>query len=479
MKRLASFLILAFVAFSLQAAIKLPALIGSNMVLQRNATPNIWGKADPQSKVTVTTSWNKQMYSVTADKDGHWLVKVKTPDAGGPYSITIREKETIVLKNVLIGEVWISSGQSNMEMPVRGFSYQPNENCVQTIMEAPQYQGIRMFTVQKTSVDTPLDTCKGDWKLSTPESVGSFSATAYYFAKNLNKVLNIPIGIITSNWGGSAIEAWMTQESLNAIDGLNMPLISARTANNQKVAVLYNGMIAPINNYTAKGFIWYQGETNRDNYQDYAKLMQGMLKLWRADWKDEKMPFYYAQLAPYTYEGVNGYSLAVMWEQQFKALKMIPYSGMATTTDLGDASCIHPARKEMVGMRLAMIALQNDYAIKGLPSSSTYCESVEYKDGKAIVKVNSLGEGGDINTLNAINQKIDGFEVAGADQKFYPAQGGIVWGQGKIELKSESVASPVAVRYNFHNVPTGTVQTIGAQPLLPFRSDNWPIDVKF
>ena len=479
MKRLTSLLILAFVAFSLQAAIKLPALIGSNMVLQRNATPNIWGKADPQSKVTVTTSWNKQIYNVTADKDGHWLVKVNTPDAGGPYTITIREKETIVLKNVLIGEVWISSGQSNMEMPVRGFGYQPNENCVQTIMEAPQYPGIRMFTVQKTSVDTPLDTCRGDWQLSTPESVGSFSATAYYFAKNLNKVLNIPIGIITTNWGGSAIEAWMTQESLNAMDGLNMPLISARTADNQKVAVLYNGMIAPIKNYTAKGFIWYQGESNRDNYQDYAKLMQGMLKLWRADWKDEKMPFYYAQLAPYIYEGVNGYSLAVMWEQQFKALKMIPYSGMATTTDIGDAACIHPARKEMVGMRLAMIALQNDYAIKGLPASSTYCESVEYKDGKVIVQVNSLGEGGDLNTLNAFNQKIDGFEVAGADQKFYPAKGSIVWYQSKIELKSDSVASPVAVRYNFHNVPVGTVQTIGAQPLLPFRSDNWPIDVKF
>lgn len=479
MKRLASFLIMAFVAFSLQAAIEIPALIGSNMVLQRNATPNIWGKADPQSKLTITTSWNKQMYSVTADKNGHWLVKVKTPDAGGPYSITIREKETIVLKNVLIGEVWISSGQSNMEMPVRGFGNQPNETCAQTIMDAPLYPAIRLFTVQKASVETPQENCKGDWQLSTPESVGNFSATAYYFAKNLNKVLNIPIGIITSNWGGSAIEAWMTQESLNAIEGLNDSLISARTANNQKIAVLYNGMIAPIKNYTAKGFIWYQGETNRDNYQDYAKLMQGMLKLWRADWKDEKMPFYFAQLAPYTYEGVNGYSLPLIWDQQFNALKMIPYSGMATTTDLGDASCIHPARKEMVGMRLAMIALQNDYAIKGLPASNAFCESVEYKDGKAIVKVSSLGEGGDLTSLNAINQKMDGFEVAGADQKFYPAKGNIVWYQNKIELRSDNVAQPVAVRYNYHNVPMGSVRTIGGQPLLPFRSDNWPIDVKF
>lgn len=475
-------LVLMLMSWGAAAEVKLPALLCDNMVLQRNSTVNLWGEADPGRTVKVTTSWNGKTYAVKADSNGKWLVKVATADAGGPYTITFSDGKPMTVNNVLLGEVWICSGQSNMEIPMCGFTYQPVANSLEDIVDAFSFKGVRLFTVSRVSSAEPLDDCEGEWLESTPESVSGFSAVAWYFGRTLYKTLGIPIGLITPNWGGSNIETWMTEESIAAIDGIDMNVQKSWNEDNSIPQRLYNGMILPIHNYTSKGFIWYQGESNRTNWYDYKKLMVAMVDLWRKTWGDDKMPFYYTQLAPYRYEGNDLRSLPLVIEAQYEAAKEIPFCGIAATTDLGHETCIHPPKKHEVGQRLAFLALANDYDVKGLPAPAPTFKDMKIENGKVYLNFNNVSKVVNFREPDSIvgyGEKaglgLKGFEVAGADGVFHDARAGFHGWTNELMVWCDDVPEPVAVRYAFKNYPEATVRTTMGQPLVPFRTDRFEV----
>ena len=483
MKRFFLLAVMAVMPFAIRAEVKLPSVLGSNMVLQRNTEVNLWGSAEAGKTVTVETSWNGAKYKVKADDNGQWKVKVETGEAGGPYTITFSDGDRLTLDNILLGEVWICGGQSNMEMPVCGFMNQPVDGCADAVMNAGQYPGIRMFTVARCSTDEPQTDCKGEWLCSTPAAVSSFSATAYFFGLTLYKALGIPVGLVTSNWGGSNIETWMSAESIAEIEGIDHELISKWKGDASTVARLYNGMILPITNYTAKGFIWYQGCSNRKNWFDYKELQIALIKLWRQKWGDDKMPFYITQLAPYRYEGDNLRSLPLVIEAQYQAAAALENVAVAATTDLGHPTCIHPAKKLQVGQRLAYLALANDYKLAGVPAPAPTYKSMERDGNKLLLSFNNLSDPYSFNDANSIvgfgpdnTLRLQGFEIAGEDGVFYPATSHMKWWQNKITVFSDKVAEPVAVRYAFKNYcPEANVRTNFNLPLVPFRTDDWEI----
>lgn len=484
MKRLFLAVVALMAAARLSAEIRLPAVLGSNMVLQRNTEVNFWGEASPRSKVRVTTSWNDRSYETRSDAAGKWSLKIATGEAGGPYTIRVSDGKELVLENVLLGEVWICSGQSNMEMPVCGFMYQPVEGSVEAITGACDYPEIRLFTVPKVSSETPREDCEAVWECPTPATVGAFSAVGYFFGQTLNRILDIPIGLITPNWGGSTIESWMTEASIDATPGIDYAVAKSGTYDNSIPQRLYNGMILPVCRYTARGFIWYQGESNRKNWYDYCALQVSLVKLWRETWGDDTMPFYFTQLAPYRYEGDNLRSLPLVIEAQYRAMAQIPRSGIAATTDLGNPTCIHPQRKREVGMRLAYLALANDYGIKGLPAPAPTYKSMVRDGKKLVLSFNNLSERNTWNDPNSLVGYLPddylrpaGFEIAGEDRVFHPAKANLVWWENKIEVFCDEVSEPVAVRYAFRNYcPEANVVTTMGQPLAPFRTDSWPVD---
>ena len=484
MKKLISAVILVLMTVAAMAEVRLPAVLGDNMVLQRNSVVNLWGWATPSKKVKVRTSWNKMRYRVRAGVDGKWVVKALTSGAGGPYTITISEGNRVRLKNILLGEVWICSGQSNMEMPVQGFLGQPCLHAAETMRQARMYPDIRLFTVARDSTDTPRDDCKGEWLLSDPETVGAFSAVGYYFGRCLNQYLGIPIGLITTNWGGTNIEAWMSPES-NAKLGVDDEYTAANWDEYYlPCSVLYNGMVAPITKYTAKGFIWYQGESNRGNWKEYADMQAEMISQWREAWGDEKMPFYITQIAPYRYSGAEKRRSALLIENQVKATTMVPYCAMASTTDIGMYSLIHEPDKLSVGERLAWLALSRDYGVPGVPADAPTYKSMEVKDGKVIGSFNNLCAPNDqsdprsfswIDDKGEVVRSVKGFEIAGADRKFRPAKARLLWSDNQVEVWADGVKNPVAVRYCFNNYSETNLKTTLGQPVVPFRTDDWEI----
>lgn len=471
-------------AVQLQAKIELPAVLGDGMVLQRNAEAALWGKAAPGRRVRIATSWNGRTTVTTADAAGRWAAKVPTGDAGGPYTVAISDGEEVVLENVLLGEVWVCSGQSNMEMPVCGFMMQPVEGSVEAILDAGSYPGIRMFTVPKVSSAEPQEDCDAAWQTASPVSVRSFSAVGYFFGRMLNKMLGVPVGLITPNWGGSTIEAWMTEEAIDAVPGIDHALAKSGRYDNSMPQRLYNGMILPVCRFTAKGFIWYQGEANRFNWFDYKALQVALVKLWRETWGDDRMPFYFVQIAPYRYEGDALRSLPLLVEQQYAAMAEIPRSGIAATTDLGNPSCIHPAKKREVAARLAYLALANDYGVEGLPAPAPTYKSMEREGDKLVLSFDNLSERhtwNDPDSFRGFDERgvvrLGGFEVAGEDRVFHPAQAGFKRWENRIVVGSEAVQEPVAVRYAFRNYCSeANVMTTMGQPLVPFRTDDWPVE---
>jgi sialate O-acetylesterase len=363
-----------------------------------------------------------------------------------------------------------------MEMPVHGFFGQSVTGSVDEIMEANQYPDIRLFTVKRAPAATPKDDCEGSWQKSTMKSVRDFSATAYFFGKNLNKALNVPVGLIASKWGGTRIESWMTEESIREIPDINLDVALNPHSNTDagKPSWLFNGMIAPLVHYTSKGFIWYQGESNQGNYFDYDKLMGAMVKLWRLSWKNMDMPFYYVQLAPYEYDGVEKTLLPLTIEAQYKALQYIPNAAIAPSSDLGHRTCIHPPQKKEVGQRLAFLALSHTYGMEGLPPDAPVIDMVTYEGSKAILTFKNtpdpaaLGRG----SFDRYTGEIKGFEMAGEDRKFYPAKANHIL-HNKIEVTCDRVPKPVAIRYAFRNWHEANVKTTDGLPLVPFRTDNW------
>jgi len=472
MKRVIWLALFVCMVLSLWGKIRLPSILGDNMVLQRSDTVNIWGWAAPSQNVTVKPSWDNRIYTTKAENNGKWLLQIQTPEAGGPYQIDISDGESLTLKDILIGEVWICSGQSNMEMPVHGFYGQPVVGSLEEIVEASQYPDIRMFTLPPTPAAEPQDDCRGSWLKSTPESVRDFSAVGYFFGKNLNKVLNIPIGLITPNCGGIAIEPWMTAEAIRETAGINQklaftPQVQTEAAN---ASYLFNGMIAPIRNFTGRGFIWYQGESNRKAPALYRKLQPLFVQMLREAWGQGELPFYYVQIAPFEYDGARLVGTALLREAQLQNLQEIPNSGMVVTMDVGDCGCIHPARKRKVGERLALLALSKSYGVNGFVPDTPVYQSMEVNNGKVYLTFDCGSEG-----LAPLGTTFPGFEMAGEDRIFYSATARIEKGTGRLEVSCEKVPVPVAVRYCFWNYEQGTLYSRYGIPVASFRTDTWEV----
>jgi sialate O-acetylesterase len=458
-------LVLVIASGTIFGEVKLPSIFGDNMVLQQQTEAAIWGTASKNATVRVTTSWNKRSYSARAGNDGKWKLKVATPVAGGPYEITVSDGKTLKLQNVMIGEVWVCSGQSNMEMPVKGYMSQPVLGSNETIATSSN-QSIRLFTVKKASSLQPLDDFSGSWKNCEPENVSEFSATAYYFGLMLNKVLKVPVGLINTSWGGTRIEPWISEEGIRKFDFVKLPDKNQQgTLSPQTPTVLYNAMINPIVGFGIRGAIWYQGESNRNEASQYVQLLPGMIENWRSLWGIGEFPFYYMQIAPFDY-GPTGLNSAYLREAQLKASTAISNIGMASIMDIGEKDCIHPANKKVGSDRLAFLALAGTYGKSGFASSGPVLKEMTISGSVVKLTFNNAANG-----LTSFGKELSCFEVAGANKRFYSANAFITG--GSITLFCPSVTEPVAVRYAFKDFITGDLFNTEGLPASSFRTDQW------
>jgi len=464
MKKLSIVLLTLFLFYSTTyAEIKLPAFFSSDMVLQQQSTIKIWGKAEPHKTVTLFTSWNLKRYKTTADQDGNWTLSFNTSKAGGPYNITISDGKAVSLNNVLVGEVWLCSGQSNMEMPMRGYTGQPIEGGNEDILRS-ENSNIRLFRVSRKAELQAQEDVIGRWEEAMPVSVREFSATAYYFGRMLQETLRVPVGLISSSWGGSTIEAWMSKDMLTSFPEAKIPESTNNIKNpHQTPSMLYQGMIYPFVGFTIKGVIWYQGENNRNHYKSYASMFKAMTDGWRKVWNQESMPFYFCQIAPYQYGG--GTNSAFIREAQGKAAKE-PQTGMAVLMDTGEEHCIHPAKKKEAGERLALLALNKTYNFAGIDSESPAFKNIEIKNNEVIVYFDKAPMG-----IYAKGGKSTQFKLAGADKVFHPAEARVR--NNHVIVKSDHVPNPVAVRYAFEDFVVGDLFGTSGLPVSSFRSDDW------
>jgi sialate O-acetylesterase len=452
------------------ANLKLPAQISNNMVLQQQTKVCLWGEATPNATVTITTSWSLPS-TTKAGADGKWKALIETNDASfQEQHLSIRDDNSVVeVKNILIGEVWFCSGQSNMEMPLGGFGGCPIDDSNNLIADAPNHV-IRMVTIERKAALTPQPYANGEWKAPTPENAQGFSATAYHFALGLQRALQVPIGIINCSWGGSHVEGWLPKEILQGYPDIDISKAGSKEGiEYDQPMIMYNGLLAALTNYTVKGFTWYQGEGNVGHPDTYAERLATMVKLWRSLWGLGDIPFYYAEIAPYRYDGDNQkLSGALLREAQFKAQALIPNSAMITTNDLVkpfEDVQIHPANKKDVGERLSYQALNKTYGIKGIIADGPSYQTMEVKGNAIEVRFNNASSGFSPAT------GIEGFEIAGSDKVFHPAKARL--GRGVVVVSSTEVTAPVAVRYCFRNFQIGNLTGARNLPVIPFRTDTW------
>ena len=450
-----------------QAKVQLPKFFANDMVLQQNDNVTIWGTADPNSKLVITTTWSKAKTVIRVDVNGRWIAELSTPTAGGPYEITFNDGEKLTLGNVLIGEVWLCSGQSNMEMPLKGLAAQPVAKSADMIVGADPSVPIRACKIHKAKSFEPMDDCEATWFENKPSEIGNTSAVAYFFAKKLYECLHVPVGVIDVSWGGTPIEAWMSEGVLKTgfASEFNFSHLETKVWPEkepyQAPSVLYNAMLHPLEGLAIKGFLWYQGCSNRHNPEQYKRLQPEFVKMLRTAWNDEKLPFYFVQIAPYKHNTPD-----IMWAQA-QTVAMIPNSGMAATHDVGELNCIHPARKQEVGNRLAYLALANDYDRNFIDAKTPIAVGFEFKEREAIVTFD-VGELG----LSPRSTDLDGFELAGEDGVFYPAKANVIRGTKCIKVhKCPEVTKPVAVRYAWGRWCPPTLYNCSGIPASPFASD--------
>jgi len=459
-------LFFAFFALIAHADVRLPAIFSDHMVLQQQSHVAVWGWAKPNTGVSVTGSWNNKSVTVKSDAKGFWRVKIETPVAGfTPYTLTVSDGKAVVIKNILIGEVWICSGQSNMEMPMKGFRNEPIAGGPAAIA-ASTNPGIRCFTVTKMSKAAPQDDCQGAWVMANPSTTPNFTATGYFFGRLINKVLNVPVGLIHTSWGGSRIEAWMTPNALKNIPEKPIPATDADIkVQNGTPTVLYNGMIHPILGYGIRGAIWYQGESNRDEPALYVKMFDAMVREWRNLWGIE-FPFYYCQIAPFNYGG--GTNSGYIREAQAKGMATTPNTGMAVLMDAESVNSIHPPKKNDAGERMALWALSKTYGMEGIHYRSPELKSLEIEGRMAVLTFDMDSSPG----LTTYGKEILNFRIAGDDKRFYPAKAD--YSGNKVYVFSPAVAKPVAVRYCWDDTSGTELFTVeGNLPVSSFRTDEW------
>lgn len=470
--------ILLFIFFSsinLNSQIELSSLFSDNMVLQQESHVNFWGKAQKNQELIIYSSWSGKIHKTTVNNDGNWKMKIKTPSAGGPFNIQITcNSETKTINNVLIGEVWLSSGQSNMEMTLSGNNREPVIGSLDAIANSNNSK-IRFFNVKEKVSKERISNVEGEWLQANFKNTPNFSAVAYSFAKYLNQVLDIPFGIINSPKDGSVAEAWISPEVLKKITTEKELSYYAKQPHNSP-SVLFNGMINAIIPFTIKGVIWYQGEGNTGRYQNYTKLMNGLIKNWRDEWGLGDFPFYFVQLAPNGSLGQgNGTSQAFLREAQLKTMLSVKNTGMAVTLDIGSTITNHPPEKLLIGKRLAYWALAKNYGFDGLPYSGPIYESMKVKNNKVYVNFKYALSG-----VTSYGKPLNGFEVAGKDKKFYEADAFIDphWSAGWenrsiLILSSKHVPDPLYIRYGWKNYIEGTLYNVEGLPASSFRSYNF------
>jgi sialate O-acetylesterase len=404
-------------------------------------------------------------YSARADANGNWKVRVRTPGAGGPFSISVSDGHPLLLKDVMIGEVWVCSGQSNMEMKMKGYRNQPVTGSNEAIATSAD-PSIRLFTVDHKTSLVPMDDFNGKWMECLPENVAEFSATAWFFGQMIHKVLGVPVGLVVSSWGGTRIEPWISEAGLKEFDFVTLPGKNLTGNLSQQLpTVLYNGMIRPMAGFAIRGAIWYQGESNRNEPDKYLKLMPGLVKNWRTEWGIGDFPFYYVQIAPYDY-GTTGISSAFVREAQLKASTALSGMGMASVMDTGEKNCIHPANKKAAGERLAWLALANTYGKKGFEYSGPVLKEMTV-DGSTVRLTFDHASNG----LTTFGKELVNFRIAGEDKRFFQATALIT--PGGITLSSPAVLKPVAVRYAFDDFVVGELFNTEGLPASSFRTDNW------
>ena len=466
------YLFVFLLSFSSSAQIELSNLFSDNMVLQQESHVNIWGKAKKNQELIIYTSWSSKIIRTIVKDDGSWEVKIKTPSAGGPYNIQVTcDGETKTINNVLIGEVWLASGQSNMEMTLSGNNREPVNGSLDAIANSNNTK-IRFFNVKVKVSDERIDDIEGEWLEANFKNTPNFSAVAYSFAKYLNQVLDIPFGIINSPKDGSVAEAWISPDVLKKITTNKELSYYAKQPHNNP-SVLFNGMINAIIPFTIKGVIWYQGEGNSGRYQNYMKLMNGLIKNWRDEWGLGDFPFYFVQLAPNGSLGQgNGTSQAFLREAQLRTMLSVENTGMAVTLDIGSTITNHPPEKLLIGKRLAYWALAKNYGFNGLPHSGPVYESMKVKNNKVYVNFKFAKNG-----VTSYGKPLSGFEIAGEDKIFYSADALIDphWSAGwenrsVLTLSNKNVPNPLYIRYGWKNYIEGALYNVEGLPASSFRS---------
>jgi len=478
MRKLYMMLALLACAGYIQAKVVLPSTFTDNMVLQQKSKVLLSGTATADQRVKVTTSWNNKTYKAKVGADGRWSLRVTTPSYGGPYTITFDDGETFTLNNILIGEVWICSGQSNMEMNVNGsnggwgqvFGYEKE------VAEA-DYPQIRHIMVKHTTSAVPLTEAairEGGWEVCSPKTVANFSAVAYFFARNLYKKNGVPIGLIHTSWGGTIAEAWVSGEALKTMPDFKATVEKNEAAgaeafkdnNPNRATALYNAMIHPLINFPVRGAIWYQGESNAGRAYQYRELFPLLIKDWRAKWKNKDMPFFFVQLASFKKEKENPdeSDWAELREAQARTLSL-PNTGMAVIIDIGDAVDIHPRNKQDVGNRLALNARAKVYGEQVVFAGPVY-QRQTVEGGKIRLSFQSPA-----GMMAKDGSALKGFSIAGADKKFHWATAEI---QGNdIIVSCPEVTAPVAVRYAWADNPACNLVNKDGLPASPFRTDEW------
>ena len=514
MKRLVLFLnvyLLFFAQTLVYSEVTLPRVIGSNMVLQRNMQVPIWGWASAGEEVTLTLSAEVEgvepvsTSTVVADAEGNWQVKLPAMAAGGPYALRVKGSNTLELTNVLFGEVWVCSGQSNMQWSVRASKDSEAE------IAAAMYPKIRLFYIPRVPSGLPQQDVTADWHETTPETVENFSAVAYYFGRKLYKNLDVPIGLINTSWGGTRIEPWTPSVGLAAVPALTtiykevqgvqanyraqlpekMKEIEAWIAETRRAletdapltpmpdnthplrhqgrpTALYNGMVHPIVPYAIRGALWYQGESNLRDGMLYHEKMKALINGWREVWGQDDFPFYFVQLAPFNYGGrnANPFFLPQIWEAQTATLAL-PNTGMAVTTDIGNLRDIHPRNKQEVGRRLALWALAKTYGRDDVTHSGPLYKSMAVEGNTIRLTFDAIGSG----LMSRDDKPLTWFKIAGEDKEFVEAKTTI--DSDTVIVSSETVANPVAVRFGWHQSAEPNFVNKEGLPASPFRTDSW------
>ena len=477
--------LMMFVPLLQAQPLQLAHLFSDHMVLQQQTSAPVWGWGAPGKTIAVEGSWNGGAVKTKVADDGSWHVALPTGVAGGPYTLTVRcGKETLTVTDVALGEVWVCSGQSNMEMPMRGFGFQEVEGFRENLLEAAEYADrIRVFDVKTDTThlvqkDVTLRGNAGGWMLSSPDVYAETSAVAYLFAKRLTRSLGVPVGIIVNAWGGSRIEPWMTMESVENAGIPAEELAKIKELHEiaglwpNGVATCWNGRVAPIAGYAAKGFLWYQGCSNI-NQACYDKLQAAMVKLWRDAWGKDDMPFIYALLAPHDYGNADDFQRPAFVETQMNVPRLVPNCYAVCLETLGAKHTIHPSRKQEVADMMVLRALKSAYGTDvWMPVDYPTPRSVEYlDDGRVKILFSNVWS----NLQSIENREIKGFELAGDDRVFHLAEAEVDWDGQTVYVKCAEVPQPVAVRYAYRNLMDTNLKTSYGIPAPPFRTDDWPL----